>query len=32
MDADHAIRDGDEDLVLRDDVDLGDGTPAEGLV
>ena len=32
MDADHALRDGDEDLVLRDDVDLSDGLPAEPLV
>ena len=32
MDTDHALRDGDEDLVLRDDVDLSDGPPAEVLV
>ena len=32
MDTDHAISDGDEDLLLRDDVDLSDGMPAEVLV
>ena len=32
MDTDHALRDGDEDLVLRDDVDLSDGPLAEVLV
>ena len=32
MDADHALPDGDEDLVLRDHADLGDGPPAEVLV
>ena len=32
MDADHALFDGDEDLVLRDHADLGDGPPAEVLV
>ena len=32
MDADHALPDGDEDLVLRDHADLGDGLPAEVLV
>ena len=31
-DADHAVHDGDEDLVLRDNADLGDGPPAEVLV
>lgn len=32
MDTDHALRDGDKDLVLWDDVDLSDGPLAEVLV
>ena len=32
MDGDNALPDSDEDLVLRDHADLGDGPPAEVLV